>query len=51
MYVELAKYFVLVPLSLRNTILITDKINEVGMKCGVPAKRAGGGDVKARVND
>jgi len=50
MYVELAKRFVQVPLSLRNTILMADKINEVGMKCGVPAG-GGGGDVKARVND
>jgi hypothetical protein len=51
MYVEMAKHFVLVPSSLRNIILITDKINEVGMKCGVPAEKKIGKNVKARVND
>jgi len=51
MYVELAKHFVLIPSSLRNTILITDKVSEVGMKNESGLLRGGGGNVKARVND
>jgi hypothetical protein len=39
MCVEMAKCFVLVPSSLRNIILMKDKIKEAGMKCGVQATK------------
>jgi hypothetical protein len=39
MCVEMAKHFGLVPPSLRNIILMKDKIKEAGMRCGVQAAK------------